>query len=201
MHPLFGLVATIQPAFLPLQWLGTNLYCLTLHRSGASMIKKKICLMGAFSVGKTSLVSRFVYSVFSNRYLTTVGVKVDKKELRVSGQDVRLMIWDLAGEDDVQETRVSYARGASGIFYVVDSTRQETLAVAKRLKERVDESAGDLPFFLLINKTDLVDEQAISDDAITEMESAGWRTIRTSAKTGDGVESAFVELARDMVSQ
>jgi len=165
------------------------------------MIKKKICLMGAFSVGKTSLVSRFVYSVFSNRYLTTVGVKVDKKELRVSGQDVRLMIWDLAGEDDVQETRVSYARGASGIFYVVDSTRQETLAVAKRLKERVDESAGDLPFFLLINKTDLVDEQAISDDAITEMESAGWRTIRTSAKTGDGVESAFVELARDMVSQ
>lgn len=165
------------------------------------MIKKKICLMGAFSVGKTSLVSRFVHSVFSNRYLTTVGVKVDKKDLLVSGQDVRLMIWDLAGEDDVQETRVSYVRGASGIFYVVDSTRVETLAVAKRLKERVDECAGDLPFFLLINKMDLVDEQAIPDDAVAEMESAGWRIIRTSAKTGDGVEGAFVELARDMVSQ
>ncbi len=62
------------------------------------MLKKKICMLGYFGVGKTSLVSRFVRSMFADRYQTTVGVKIDKKVLSVDGRDVTLMLWDLAGE-------------------------------------------------------------------------------------------------------
>lgn len=64
------------------------------------MIQKKICLLGSFSVGKTSLISRYVNSLFSDRYLTTVGVKIDKKQLTLNGKELSLVIWDIAGEDD-----------------------------------------------------------------------------------------------------
>ena len=78
------------------------------------MIQKKVCLLGGFAVGKTSLVSRFVTSIFSEKYLTTVGVKVDKKLVSVNGQDVTLMLWDIYGEDEFQTVQPSYLRGASG---------------------------------------------------------------------------------------
>jgi small GTP-binding protein len=81
------------------------------------MIQKKICLLGAFAVGKTSLVSRFVKSIFSDRYYTTVGVKIEKKIVRVGEQQWNLIIWDLAGEDEFMQIRMSYLRGASDIFW------------------------------------------------------------------------------------
>jgi len=68
------------------------------------VIQKKICMLGSFSVGKTSLVSRFVSTVFSDKYLTTVGVKIDKKALTVGGEDVTLMLWDIYGEDDFRRS-------------------------------------------------------------------------------------------------
>ena len=87
-------------------------------------LKKKICLIGAFAVGKTSLVRRFVHSIFSEKYHTTVGVMIDKKQVNVNGLPVDLIIWDLHGEDDFQSVRMSYLRGASGCFYVADGTRE-----------------------------------------------------------------------------
>jgi GTPase SAR1 family protein len=78
------------------------------------MIQKKVCMLGSFSVGKTSLVRRFVESMFSDAYLTTVGVKIDKKPLQVEGNDLTLMLWDIYGEDDFQKMRMSYLRGARG---------------------------------------------------------------------------------------
>ena len=66
------------------------------------MIQKKICMIGTSGVGKTSLVSRFVQSIFADKYLTTVGVKIDKKIVTVDGTEMTLMIWDLAGDDDYQ---------------------------------------------------------------------------------------------------
>jgi len=76
------------------------------------MIKKKICMLGVFAVGKTSLVQRFVKSMFSEKYLTTVGVKIDKKTIEVKGKIVELMLWDLQGEDEFQKLNATYLRGA-----------------------------------------------------------------------------------------
>src|SRR4029453_5402347 len=99
------------------------------------MIQKKVCMLGATGVGKTSLVSRFVTSVFSEKYLTTVGVKGDKKTLSGDGGDVTLLLWDIYGQDEFQTVRSSYLRGASGYLLVADGTRQLTLDTARDLQK------------------------------------------------------------------
>ena len=119
------------------------------------MLQKKVCVLGAFGVGKTSLVRRYVESIFSDAYLTTVGVKIDKKTLTVGAEPVTLILWDIAGEDDVTAIRMSYVRGAAGYFLVADGTRAETLEVASSIQTRVTAEVGSVPFLLLLNKADL----------------------------------------------
>jgi small GTP-binding protein len=159
------------------------------------MIQKKICMLGAFSVGKTSLVRRYVSSVFSDAYLTTVGVKIDKRVIDLDGREVTLILWDIAGEDDVSTVRMSYLRGSAGFVLVADGTRARTLDVAKSLQSRVQAELGGVPFTLLVNKSDLADQWTIADAELDALRAAGWSVRRTSAKSGDGVEDAFRELA------
>lgn len=163
------------------------------------MIKKKICMLGAFSVGKTSLVQRFVKSIFSDKYLTTVGVKIDKKSVEVNNKEVDLLLWDIYGEDEFQKVKTSYLRGASGYFLVVDGTRQITLDTAFLLRERTEDAIGKVPFILLFNKSDLEDEWEIDSKTVEELSDKGFNVIRTSAKTGMGVEEAFLALTRKML--
>ncbi len=162
------------------------------------MLQKKICMLGAFSVGKTSLVRRFVESIFSDSYLTTVGVKIDKKTLTVGSRGLNLILWDIAGEDDASAVRMSYLRGAAGYLLVADGTRPQTLDVARSIQRRVEAEYGRLPFVLLANKCDLASEWTLSDESIAEV-AANSSVRRTSAKTGEGVEAAFQELAELMV--
>lgn len=165
------------------------------------MIQKKICLLGAFAVGKTSLAARFVKSLYSDQYHTTVGVKVDKKTVDIGGRDVNLIIWDLAGEDEFQKVQMSYLRGASGYLLLADGTRRSTLETARMLQQRVLETVGPLPFIFIINKNDLIEEWEIEDEAIAECQNLGWQVIKSSAKTGEGVEEAFGWLAKEMVEK
>ena len=159
------------------------------------MQQRKICLLGAFGVGKTSLVRRFVDTIFSDTYLTTVGVKIDKKVIPVGAEQLALILWDIAGEDEVSAVRVSYLRGAAGYLLVVDGTRPETLATAESIQGRITAELGAVPFFVLLNKSDLVEDWALPPARIEALEAAGWLFRRTSAKTGMGVEEAFQELA------
>jgi len=163
------------------------------------MIQKKICMLGAFAVGKTSLVSRFVKSIFSEKYLTTVGVKIEKKLLSVRDQEVSLMLWDLAGEDEFLQVRMSYVRGSSGYFLVADGTRRNTLDTMMSLQQRVEESIGQVPFIVLLNKVDLREQWEINDAAINELTQKGWPVALTSARTGAGVEDAFLVLTKKML--
>jgi small GTP-binding protein len=163
------------------------------------MIQKKICMLGAFAVGKTSLISRFVKSIFSEKYLTTVGVKIEKKALTVGSQDVSLMLWDLAGEDEFLQVRMSYVRGSSGYFLVADGTRCNTLDTMMSLQQRVEESIGQIPFIVLLNKVDLREQWEIDDAAINELMQKGWPVFLTSARTGAGVEDAFLVLTKRML--
>jgi small GTP-binding protein len=162
------------------------------------MIQKKICMLGASAVGKTSLVSRFVRSLFSDKYHTTVGVKVDKKVVALGQEQMDLLLWDLYGEDEFQKIRNSYLRGSSGYVLVVDGTRRETLDKAVVLQNRTEETIGKVPFVLVVNKADLAEKWEIDDAAIEELNKRGWPAFKTSAKTGEGVEQAFLALARNM---
>jgi hypothetical protein len=164
------------------------------------MIQKKVCMLGATGVGKTSLVSRFVLSLFSDTYLTTIGVKVDKKAVSVDGRDVTLMLWDIYGQDEFQTVRESYLRGASGYLLVADGTRQRTLDTTRELQTTAEGVLGRVPFVLVLNKADLADDWRVDDKALWRMAEDGWTVIRTSAKSGVGVEDAFLKLARKMVT-
>lgn len=162
------------------------------------MIQKKVCLLGTSGVGKTSLVAQFVHSMFSEKYLTTVGVKIDKKTVRVGDEEVMLMIWDLAGDDDFQRLQTSYLRGTSGFLLVADGTRAITLDQVLELKARVEGSMGAAPFILALNKADLAPQWEVEEARIARLAAEGWHVIKTSAKAGERVEEAFVELARRM---
>ena len=166
------------------------------------MVQKKICMLGAYAVGKTSLVARFVHSIFSDKYLTTVGVKIDKKVVQLDGQEVTLILWDLAGEDEYQQVRMTYLRGSAGYLLVADGTRRATFEKALELQKRAESEIGKVPFALLVlNKSDLADEWELSEDEIASLEREGWSVIRTSAKTGAGVEEAFLQLAGKMMGE
>ena len=164
------------------------------------MIQKKVCMLGATGVGKTSLVSRFVTSLFSDKYLTTIGVKVDRKPVVADGADVTLMLWDIYGEDEFQTVKESYLRGASGYLLVADGTRQLTLDTARELQTTAERVMGQVPFLLVLNKADLADGWRMDDRALWRLAESGWSVVKTSAKTGEGVEEAFLKLARKMVS-
>jgi small GTP-binding protein len=161
------------------------------------MLQKKICMLGSFSVGKTSLVKRFVESIFSERYLTTVGVKIDKKAVAAGGGEMTLMLWDLYGEDEYQKIRMSYLRGASGYLLVADGTRPATLDKALAIAEEAEKTFGPTPYVIALNKCDLTAEWGISAEREASIGAGvGGAVVRTSAKTGEGVELAFDSLAK-----
>jgi small GTP-binding protein len=156
-------------------------------------------MVGAFATGKTSLIARFVHSIFSETYQTTVGVKIDKKTVDFKGQELNLILWDLYGEDEFQKVRMSYLRGSSGYILVIDGTRRHTLEKAFNLQTRVEETIGKVPFILVVNKSDLSDEWEIDINEIDQLVHKGWNVIQTSAKTGRGVEEVFQVIAQEIL--
>jgi small GTP-binding protein len=165
------------------------------------MLQKKICMLGSFAVGKTSLVRRFVESIYSDVYQTTVGVKIDKKDVTVGDKLVTLVLWDLYGEDDYQKMRWSYLRGASGYLLVADGTRRATLEKAVALEQKAREEAGALPFVFVINKSDLLQDWELDDSLEAGLKARQWSILRSSAKTGESVEEAFSLLTRKMLGE
>jgi small GTP-binding protein len=166
------------------------------------MLQKKICMLGSFSVGKTSLVKRFVESIFSERYLTTVGVKIDKKVVMAGGGELTLMLWDLYGEDEYQKIRMSYLRGASGYLLVADGTRPATLDKALAIQEEAEKNFGPTPYVVALNKCDLAAEWEIPTEREAEISGrARGAVVRTSARSGEGVELAFDSLAKAMIAR
>lgn len=163
------------------------------------MIKKKICMLGTLAVGKTSLVRRFVSNTFSDKYLSTIGVKIEQRELTLNSEDLTLVLWDLHGDDQFKRLETSYLRGASGYFLVGDVTRKDSFEALKEIHLRAREALGEVPYVVLLNKVDLLGagEELVGKDysLIAEADAS----FKTSAKTGEGVEEAMYSLAERIV--
>jgi small GTP-binding protein len=169
-----------------------------------AIISKKICLVGDFGVGKTSLIRRFVERQFSDQYLSTVGVKISKKTLDLQvgeeqkNQNLQLMIWDLEGHTKFKAIAPSYLQGASGALVVGDVTRQETI---DRIPEHINLffSVNAKGFIILaLNKSDLVDEDKLQKLEQLLQSSQQERVLaiyQTSAKNGLNVDEIFQKLA------
>ncbi len=157
-------------------------------------------MIGDFGVGKTSLVARFVHSSFSERYLTTVGVKIDTKIVDLSsGEQLKLVLWDIAGKSDLAHIDTSYLRDASGYLLVVDGTRPETLEHAIELQAETEGLLGARPFSTLLNKHDLEEQWRLDGERLAALRSRGWHLTPTSALTGEGVEDAFRQLGSRLI--
>ena len=161
------------------------------------MIYKKVCILGAPGVGKTSLIQRFVNGLFDERYLVTIGAKIDARTVVTPSGEVQLMLWDLNGDEMFERVQTSYLRGMHGYLMVLDLTRPDTLEFALRLRETVEARGGNVPSLMIANKADLHTDGQISAAQLETLKPHGL-TI-TSSKTGDGVETAFATLARLML--
>lgn len=146
-------------------------------------------MVGEFAVGKTSLTQKFVNNVFSEAYLTTIGVKIDTAEIG----DTKLIVWDVAGRDSLSPINASYLVGAAGIVLVADGTRPDTICGLLEIWQTVENRIGSVPAVVAINKSDLVDWQ-VEDQALLEISNMGWEVFHTSAKQGDNVAELFNRL-------
>ncbi len=171
-------------------------------------LSKKVCLVGDFAVGKTSLVRRFVYDLFDDRYFSTIGVKVSRKTVSLANGaevvELTMMLWDLAGSEEFTRMRASYLRGTSGVLMVGDLTRPETFTSLASYKQDVDVISPGVPCLLAANKADLLPEgeagRAMTAPAQALADDLGAPLYLTSALTGDQVEEAFRHVARLMVT-
>jgi small GTP-binding protein len=161
------------------------------------MISKKIILTGSFGVGKTSLFNRFIYQQFNDRYMTTIGVKVNKKDIEVGGEKVSMLLWDIAGEVSQDKVPASYFLGASGIVYVVDLSRPSTFVNMQSDIKFLKNMLPDCSLIIVANKRDLVTEEQMKE--IYKNINQKWDFV-TSAKTGEHVESMFAELAKKLIA-
>ena len=158
-------------------------------------IVKKVVIAGWFGVGKTSLVKRFVHQKFSDQYLTTIGVKIDKKPVDVDGVTVKMMLWDIAGESSALKIPKKYFSGAHALIYVLDLTREETYTGIKEEIFQLHKDLRDIPSIVIANKADLLDDESIQDIK----KKIDLDFVITSARTGVNVEESFLQLARAMI--
>ena len=164
-------------------------------------VKLKVCLIGDGGVGKTSLIRRFVFSEFDERYLYTLGTNVSKKEVTLvwKGQEVKatLTVWDIMGQKSLRHLFAeSYFKEADGGIAVCDSTRSGTLDDLTEWIEKMFSVSGEVPIAILANKMDLKNEIRIEERALAEFAAAHDAPyLFTSAKTGENVERAFAKTA------
>lgn len=173
-----------------------------------STISKKICMVGDFSVGKTSLIRRFVDRQFSDQYLSTVGVKISRKIIKLENVkeqdklDLQLLIWDIEGHTKFKGIAPSYLQGSSGVILVADLSRQETI---ERLIEHLNLFLSVNPkgeIIVALNKVDLVDKEQLSQltkYVPPEVSQKVLGVYQTSAKAGNYVDEIFEKLAYQMV--
>ncbi len=167
-------------------------------------LRKKISLIGDPGVGKTSLVRRFVYDEFDDRYLSTMGMKVTKKvmNMTVDLREVRLtlQIWDTMGQHHFKPLLMKYFRGSEGAFIVSDLTTRQSLDHASKWAQLLFSVTDRIPLIFLANKLDLRSKAAFSPNALAHLvERYGHSFLPTSAKTGENVEAAFDRLAKLLI--
>jgi small GTP-binding protein len=160
------------------------------------LIQKKICLLGDFAVGKTSLVRRYVEGTFEDTYLSTIGVKISRKVLSKESYQLHMMIWDLVGGENFSDQDRNYLRGAAGALLVCDLTRPETLQILYSYAQKLQELNPEARMMIAANKADMSGEYRLNVSDLEEISQAiQAQFLYTSAKTGENVEKILDVLA------
>ncbi len=164
-----------------------------------NITQRKVCLLGDFAVGKTSLIRRFVYSRFETDYQATIGVHVSRKEVTLEGvgaKKVGLVLWDLAGGEIFTKMEEAYYRGGAGAILVADIMRPDTIGMMNTYATTFTQINPKASLVIVFNKVDLLpDVKEIEQRAKAFSAQWGAPHFFTSALTGEQVEPAFRKLA------
>jgi small GTP-binding protein len=169
----------------------------------------KICLVGEGGVGKTSLIKRFVYDEFSDKYISTIGTKISKKSLTLTHprkkapSNIKMLVWDIMGQQGFRQMlQEAYFFGCQGVVAVCDITRKETMTFLDDWVKAVYSVAGEIPIIFLANKCDLKDRAEMNIDDLKNFTSKfkHSRAFVSSARTGENVEKAFNTLGTEILS-
>ena len=160
-------------------------------------LSAKVMLLGEIGVGKSSLARRFVFDRFEGEYKSTIGVDILSHEIMLDdGRALKLMLWDTDGDFGARIFETVYIKGASGALIVSDATRPATLAKAERLAAGFADAFPGRPTRVIVNKIDLAD---LGADAFSGAGLAPSEVVRTSARTGEGVQALFQSMGADIV--
>jgi small GTP-binding protein len=164
--------------------------------------KWKVVMVGDFAVGKTSLVRRFVHNEFSDSYLTSIGVKVSKKDITAPDYRASLLLWDIAGSDGFGSISTEYLKGAAAAIIVADITRESSISMIRNYIDMFHSVNRDAPYQISINKSDIIKDPKILDyyrsEEFTAKFGSAMQVSQTSAKNGENVEKLFLALADSM---
>ncbi|WP_299457280.1 Rab family GTPase [uncultured Microscilla sp.] len=158
-------------------------------------ISKKVILVGNFGVGKTSLVRRFVHQTFSDEYLTTLGVRIDKKVVNLANITVNMILWDVAGEVSQTKVPASYYLGSHGVIYVFDLQRPSSFENITSDIDFIRSKLPNAPICVIGNKKDLLSDAELNS---IQQNLSVKASYFTSAKTGENVEAMFEMIAKQM---
>jgi small GTP-binding protein len=160
----------------------------------------KVVFLGDPAVGKTSLVGRYVYDSFEHDYLATIGTDIHVKLVDLGDISVKLVVWDIAGQDNFTQLRKAYFQNASGAFFVFDTTRPETLDRIDDWLSALHDVTGTIPLVMCENKIDLISE--VSRERVDKVvEKYDVDFVRTSAKEDTNVEEAFIKMTKEMIER
>ena len=168
-------------------------------------LKRKVCLVGDWGVGKTSLIRKFVFDQFNDRYLVTLGTKITKKRIKYKLTnndiiDLNLIIWDVMGQKEFKKVQLTAYENTNGVFIVCDITRKDTLNSIKNWRRELFDVTGNIPMIILANKNDLRDQAKFTSEEVAEVAN-GLNALYylTSAKTGENIEKAFMKMGIRMI--
>ena len=164
----------------------------------------KIVVIGNGSVGKTSLIQKFTQGTFQKDYLKTIGAQLSDYEVQIEEDKIKILLWDIAGQDDFHFLRPSFYRASNAAIIVYSLEKNE---LGKRSFEHIKnwyqdakKFCGNIPVLLFANKVDLINEgslnKSVIQDIIDEHNFLGY--FLTSAKTGEGVNDAFNSLIKEL---
>ena len=157
-------------------------------------MRKKVVIVGHFGVGKTSLTKQFVSNIFSEKYLTTIGVNIEKKVVDTTKGTVSLILWDIAGEEDLDTIKTSYLKGANAFILVTDLTREITYSKIDNDINYMQGIVGNIPHLVIGNKSDL-----LSEDQVNTLKNKFNLDYVSSAKSGKNVNAFFADIAEQLV--